>query len=138
MFFNKRKEIKIKQYVIAICKTSDLKTKYGEYPCKFENKNLARQLILSYNYGWGNEILHQDENYEHKPANAWKIKNKWLIIEEKEITEIEPPVIHKKKKEHLIFLTKFRKNKIKQLTKPFLVGIIKTTKGKNTKTENEG
>lgn len=79
-FFKKKKQ---PYYVISICKTANLNTKYGEYPCKFENKNEARQLILSYHLGWGEEILRQEENYKNKPADAWRVKNRWLIIEEK-------------------------------------------------------
>ena len=84
MFFIKRKKknVEKKYYVIAICKTADINTKYGEYPCKFDTCADARNTILSYGK-WGEEILRQEENYTHKPAGAWKIKNKWLVIEEK-------------------------------------------------------
>ena len=83
MFFIKRKKEKVKKYyVIAVCRTADINTKYGEYPCKFDTCYDARNTILSY-ARWGEEILRQEENYSNKPAGAWKIKNKWLVIQEK-------------------------------------------------------
>lgn len=83
MFFKrKKKEENKKYYVIAVCKTADIHTKYGEYPCKFDTHAGARNTILSY-AKWGEEVLRQEENYKNKPAGAWKIKNRWLVIEEK-------------------------------------------------------
>lgn len=70
-------------YVIAVCARPSLKTKYGEYPFSFKSRTSARQKILSFSNGWGIEILDQPENYQNKPMDCWKTKNRWLIIEKK-------------------------------------------------------